>query len=485
MRIMDSTTAGNVSVLRLEGRRMPHDEEAEIAVLGSILLDPKTALDIARTRLGKVGAKADAGGKRNAFYNPSHQIIFDAIVQAADGNQERPDAITLADQMERNGQLELIGGRAYLAQVANSVPSAANIEQYAEIVRQNAVLRALIGAGIDLVDSCFGPVEDAQVLADRIEQEVMELGTGDSEGALVTVRELTKPALQYINELMQGNPGARGLSSGFKGVDKLITGLRPGDMFVLAARPSIGKTALALNMAASLAMDGENPVPVGFFSLEMPAKLLVIRLICSESRVGLSEIRDGAISDAKLKEVIEAGKRLAATQIVIDDTGGLNILELRHRARQMKREFHIQILFIDYLQLMQADAGRNASRENQVALMSGSIKALAKELEIPIVVLAQLNRQAEQQGQRPKLGHLRESGAIEQDADVVAILHRNRDDQLKFSAEENRRGIEAELIIAKNRNGETGIAPLTFLPAYMRFADRSRVADEDVPADAF
>lgn len=482
MRSMDSAPARGISVLRLEGQRMPHDEEAEIAVLGSILLDPKTALDIARMRLSNVGAKADASGKRNAFYNPAHQLIFEAIVQAADANLERPDAITLASLLERNGHLDLVGGRAYLAQLMNSVPTAANIEQYAEIVRQNAMLRALISAGVDLVDRCFEPVEDVQVLADQIEQEVMGLGSGEGKSSLQTVKDLMKPAIQYIDDLMRGNTSARGLSSGFKGIDKLITGLRPAEMLVLAARPSIGKTALALNLAANLAMSADNPVAVGFFSLEMPAKLLVIRLICSEARIGLSDIRDGAIPDGKLKEILDTGKRLGAAQIIIDDTGTLNILELRHRARQMKREYNIQALFIDYLQLLQADAGRNASRENQVALMSGSIKALAKELDIPIVVLAQLNRQAEQQGQRPKLGHLRESGAIEQDADVVALLHRNREEQ--YSTEDSRKGIEAELIIAKNRNGETGLAPLTFLPAYMRFADRSRVADEDVPANA-
>ncbi len=461
---------------------MPHNEEAEIAVLGSILLDPKNALDVARMRLANVGIKVDSSGKRNAFYNPAHQLIFEAIVSAADNDHERPDAITLADQLERNGQLEMVGGRAYLAQVANSVPTAANIEQYAEIVRQNAFLRSLIGAGIDLVDRCFEPVDDAQSLADQIEQEIMGLSSNEGESTIQTIKELWKPAVQYINDLAQGNAGARGLATGFKTVDKLITGLRPAEMIVLAARPSIGKTALALNMASALAMSEDNPVPVGIFSLEMPARLLVIRLICSEARIGLSEIRDGALSDGNWQQVLTAGKRVGKADIVIDDAGGLTILELRHRARQMKREHNIQALFIDYLQLLQADAGRNASRENQVALMSGSIKALAKELDIPIVVLAQLNRQAEQQGQKPKLGHLRESGAIEQDADVVALLHRNREEQ--YSSEDARKGVEAELIIAKNRNGETGIANLTFLPAYMRFADRSRVADEDVPADA-
>ncbi|MBT3286089.1 MAG: replicative DNA helicase [Victivallales bacterium] len=481
MRMMDSPPSQNVSVLRLDGRRMPHNEEAEVAVLGSMMIDPKGAMDVAQSQLAEVGPKVDAAGKRNAFYNPAHQLIFAALLQAADGAQEQPDVVTLADLLERQGELEAAGGRAYLAQVANSVPSAANIEQYAEIVRQNAVLRALISTGIDLVDSCFEPVDDVGVLADQVEQEIMSLNSAKDRSGLLTIRELMSPAIKYINDLWVGKDQARGLSTGLSTVDKLITGLRPAEMFVLAARPSIGKTALALNMAAHIAMC-ERAVPVGFFSLEMPARMLVIRLICSEARIGLTEIRDGALTDGNWRKIGDAGKRIGDSNIVIDDTGGLSILELRHRARQMKREYDIQVLFIDYLQLLTADAGRNSNRENQVAMMSGSIKALAKELNIPIVVLAQLNRQAEQQGQKPKLGNLRESGAIEQDADVVALLHRNREDQ--YSSDNIRKGVEAELIIAKNRNGETGIAPLTFLPAYMRFADRSRVADEDVPTGA-
>ena len=481
MRMMDSPPSQNVSVLRLDGRRMPHNEEAEVAVLGSMMIDPKGAMDVAQSQLAEVGPKVDAAGKRNAFYNPAHQLIFAALLQAADGAQEQPDVVTLADLLERQGELEAAGGRAYLAQVANSVPSAANIEQYAEIVRQNAVLRALISTGIDLVDSCFEPVDDVGVLADQVEQEIMSLNSAKDRSGLLTIRELMSPAIKYINDLWVGKDQARGLSTGMSTVDKLITGLRPAEMFVLAARPSIGKTALALNMAAHIAMC-ERAVPVGFFSLEMPARMLVIRLICSEARIGLTEIRDGALTDGNWRKIGDAGKRIGDSNIVIDDTGGLSILELRHRARQMKREYDIQVLFIDYLQLLTADAGRNSNRENQVAMMSGSIKALAKELNIPIVVLAQLNRQAEQQGQKPKLGNLRESGAIEQDADVVALLHRNREDQ--YSSDNIRKGVEAELIIAKNRNGETGIAPLTFLPAYMRFADRSRVADEDVPTGA-
>ena len=249
-------------------------------------------------------------------------------------------------------------------------------------------------------------------------------------------------------------------------------------MVVVAARPSIGKTALALNMAANIAL-GTPPRPVGIFSLEMPAHQVVLRLLCSDARIGLSEVREGAMTTARWKELMAASQRLRDAMMVIDDTGGIDILELRNKARRMKRDYNIAVLFIDYLQLIQVSgSNRNTNRENEVARISGSIKALAKELDIPIVVLAQLNRQAEQQGQRPRLAHLRESGAIEQDADVVALLHRDRDEQQ--DRDKAQRGVEAELVIAKNRNGETGLAHLIFR-VYTRFENHSRIADEDVP----
>jgi replicative DNA helicase len=441
-----------------------------MAVLGCILLDPATALDVVLLRLP--GAEY--------FHRAEHQVMYLAIRDLVEeGGRGQLDLITLADALARSGRLDEAGGRAYLAQVNNAVATPANVEQYADIVWQNAVLRRLISTCQRTADRCFQPMEDVRIVLDEIEQEILEVTSSHDTTRLRTLHELMMPAVDYLEKLQKGDQGALGLSTGFEDVDRLITGLRPGEMIVIAARPSIGKTALALNMAASIAL-GTPPQAVGMFSLEMPAQQLVLRLLCSDARIGLSEVREGAMTTARWLELMAASQRLRDAKMVVDDSGGIDILELKNKARRMKRDYNIAVLFIDYLQLIQVSGmNRNANRENEVARMSGSIKALAKELEIPIVVLAQLNRQAEQPGQRPRLAHLRESGAIEQDADVVALLHRDRDEQL--DREKAQRGVAAELIIAKNRNGETGLAHLVFRPVYTRFESRSRIADEDVP----
>ena len=465
-----SSSAGPTVPTPLSERHYPHNHEAEMAVLGCVLLDPAVALDTVLMRLP--GA--------DYFHRAEHQVMYLAIRSLVEeGGRGQLDLITLDDALARSGRLEAAGGRAYLAQVSNSVATPANVEQYADIVWQNAVLRRLIGTCQRTADRCFQPTDDVRLLLDEIEQEILEVTASHDTTRLRTLHELMMPAVDYLEKLQKGDQGALGLSTGFDDVDRLITGLRPGEMIVIAARPSIGKTALALNMAASIAL-GTPPHPVGIFSLEMPAQQLVLRLLCSDARIGLSEVREGAMTTARWMELMTASQRLRDARMVIDDSGGIDILELKNKARRMKRDYGIAVLFIDYLQLIQVSGmNRNANRENEVARMSGSIKALAKELEIPIVVLAQLNRQAEQPGQRPRLAHLRESGAIEQDADVVALLHRDREEQL--DREKAARGVAAELIVAKNRNGETGLAQLVFRPVYTRFESRSRIADEDVP----
>ena len=451
-------------------RHYPHNHEAEMAVLGCLLLDPAVAVDTVLLRLPN----------ETAFHRAEHQVIYQAIKgMVAEGGRGQLDLITLADTLARLGRLDGAGGRAYLAQISNSVATAANVEQYADIVRQNAILRRLIDTCQRTADRCFHPVDDVRSLLDEIEREILDVTGAHDTARLRTLSELMMPAVEYLNLLQKGDQEALGLSTGFDDVDRLITGLRPGEVTVVAARPSIGKTALALNVVANVAM-GSTPHPVGLFSLEMPAQQVVLRMLCSDARIGLSEVREGAMTMSRWQELMAASQRLRDANVVIDDTGGIDILELKNKARRMKRDYGIALLVIDYLQLIQVSGmNRNANRENEVARMSGSIKALAKELEIPVLILAQLNRQAEQQGQRPRLAHLRESGAIEQDADVVALLHRDREEQL--DREKAQRGVGAELIIAKNRNGETGVAHLVFRPIYTRFESRSRIADEDVP----
>jgi len=456
------------SLFSLE-RPRPHDTAAEKAVLGAMMID-STAASNALSAL-----RFD-----NAFFSPAHQAIFDAIREL---NSTRSDAaidpVILSAHLSRLGRLDEVGGPTYIAMLADSVPTAANIDHYVEIVKQLAILRRIISSCSEAIMKCYDSNEDVKQLLDVVEQGIFEITQLNETKELQLVAPLVDEGLEYLKKLLEGNHDVMGLKTGYEYVDKAIVGLRPGELFVLAARPSIGKTALALNMACNIALSGQ--AGVGIFSLEMPARQLILRMICSEAKVGMDKFTQQSLNQTELTDVLDAGQRLRNSNMVIDDTGAIDILELRAKARRMRSRHNIGVLFIDYLQLIRTDAGRNASRENEVAKISGSLKALAKELSIPIVVLAQLNRQAEQ-GEKPKLSNLRESGAIEQDADVVALLHRDREKQHNRS--DDNPALDAELIIAKNRNGSTGTQNLLFFPAYTRFENKARVNDSDVSEES-
>ncbi|NLZ63973.1 MAG: replicative DNA helicase [Lentisphaerae bacterium] len=456
-----------VPLLNLD-RPKPHNEEAEKAVLGAMLIDP-TAAAAALANLRFEGA----------FFRPAHQIIFTAMLELYPGKGDAGlDVLVLTDHLQKNGRLEEVGGPSYLTMLADCVPTAANIEYYIDIVKQNAILRRVISSCSEAILKCYDSDEDIKTLLDQVEQKIFEVAQMNESKDVMPIQPLVKDALSYIQKLMQGDDTVMGLKTGFDQLDRLITGLRPGELFVLAARPSIGKTALALNIAANIAL-GPAKVPVGIFSLEMPAQQLVLRLLCSEAKVCLARLINVITPPKSTWSALqEACMRLIKSQILIDDTGAIDILELRAKARRMKSTANIGVIFIDYLQLIHTDAGRNASRENEVSKISGALKALAKELNIPIVVLAQLNRQAEQ-SEKPRLSNLRESGAIEQDADVVTLLHREREKQYQ-QGENSNEGLEAELIVAKNRNGATGVQNLLFFPQHTRFESRSKVDDSDV-----
>jgi len=456
--------------LLLTDRPSPHNDDAERAVLGAMMLDASAAT-----------AALSALRFEKAFYSPTHQTIFDAIKTLnSTKNDAGIDPVVLADYLGRIGRLEEVGGALYLARLAESVPTAANIEHYVEIVKKNAILRRVITSCGAAIMKCYDSDDDIKSLLDQVEQSIFEISTMNETKDLQLIDNLVDDGLQYLMKLIEGDSEVMGLKTGYETLDRAIIGLRPGEMFVLAARPSIGKTALALNMACYIALNSQ--VPVGIFSLEMPAQQLVLRMLCSEARVPMSKFTRKTLTQVEMTEVLDAGERLRKSHIIIDDTGGIDILELKAKARRMRSRHDVGVIFIDYLQLIQTDAGRNASRENEVSKISGSIKALAKELGIPIVILAQLNRQAEQ-GEKPKLSHLRESGAIEQDADVVALLHRDREKQYQQKMDDET-GIDSELIIAKNRNGATGTQELLFFPSYTRFYNKSRVSDQDIDSEA-
>ena len=451
---------------------MPHNLDAEKAVLGCILTDPDTLKDAA-VRLNFDGA----------FYSAAHQSIFTTITFMANptgGDRQPIDLITVSEALRSQDKLQAAGGDSYLAELMNIIPTAANIENYVKIVHEYAVLRRLIRTSSDIIQKCFDSDSQVNLLLDEVQQEVANVANLQSGSDASCISDFMKPAIDYLLQLNEQRGDAVGIPTGFKDLDHMITGLKGGDMIVLAARPSIGKTTIALNIAANVALRADKAV--GIFSLEMNTLSLVLRLLCAEAKINLREFRQGVLSHARWVHITNSAEKLRKAKMYIDDTGQLDVIELRAKARRMKDKHDVQFIVIDYLQLMKGTSNNsNSNREQEVAAMSGGIKALAKELNIHKLILAQLNRQAEQGG-RPKLSHLRESGAIEQDADIVAILHRERELQQEADpAEIARNGIESELIIAKHRNGETGIVELVFFPTYTLFQDKSRISDDDVP----
>ncbi len=455
-------------------REMPRNLDAEAAVLGSILVDPVFALKFVQDRLRDP----------DCFYSTQHQEVFRALCTiSTDKRPENIDLVTVVHELETSGRLGTVGGPSFLTQLMTMVPSAANVEQYVEIVHQNFVLRQLIHTTSGIMDRCYQPQNDIREFLGSIEKDIFSISQQQGAKKACPIGDMMIEAINHLDGLRMNRSDALGIPTGYNDLDRKITGLQPGEMFVLAARPSIGKTALALNIATNIAM-GSEPRSVGFFSLEMSTKMLVLRMLCSRARVSLGDIREGAISNARWQEIMQAGQELRQAPIYIDDTGSIDIIELRARARRMKMEQNIQVLFVDYLQMLNAGPGnKNTTRENAVSMMSGGLKSLAKELAIPVVVLAQLNRQSEQGGQKqkPKLAQLRESGAIEQDADVVALLHREREVESADPNASMGEGLESELIIAKHRNGPTGIVKLTFIPKFARFENSLFIRDDEVP----
>lgn len=466
-----SSINGGVGPLLTGDRPLPHNLDAEKAVLGCVLTDPDT-LKEAALRLHFQGA----------FYSSAHQTIFETILRMANSHEEQQaiDLITVSEALKSKGKLQAVGGDSYLAELMNVIPTTANIENYVKIVHEYAVLRKLIKTSSDIVQKCFDTDSQVNLLIDEVQQEISGVANLQAGNEAASISDFMKPAIDYLLQLNEQKGDAVGIPTGYKDLDHMITGLKPADMIVLAARPSIGKTTIALNIASNVALRSDKAV--GIFSLEMNTLSLVLRLLCSEAKINLREFRQGVLSHARWVHITNAAEKLRKAQIYIDDSGQLDVIELRAKARRMKEKYDVQFIVIDYLQLMKGTSmNSNSNREQEVAAISGGIKALAKELNIPILILAQLNRQAEQGG-RPKLSHLRESGAIEQDADIVMILHREREAQQEADpADIARNGVESELIIAKHRNGETGIIELVFFPAYTLFQDKSRISDDDVP----
>jgi replicative DNA helicase len=439
-------------------RTPPHSIEAEQSVLGGLLLD-NSAWD----RIGDVVSEAD-------FYRADHRLIFQHIAQLVERNRPA-DALTVAESLERGGKLAEAGGQAYIGMLALNTPSAANIRRYAEIVRERSILRTLAAVGTSIADSAYTPSsKDAQVLIDEAEALVFQIAEagaktrqGFSEIAPLLAETVSRIDMLYSRE---NKTDVIGLPTGFVDLDRMTSGLHPGEMVVIAGRPSMGKTALAMNIAENAALDSKKPVAV--FSMEMSGPQLAMRMIGSVGRLDQHQLRTGTFKAEDWPRLVEAVGKLNDSQIHIDDTAGLNVLEVRSRARRLHRQCGgLALIVVDYLQLMSgtASGGRDENRATEIAEISRSLKGIAKELKLPVIALSQLNRSVDsRQDKRPMMSDLRESGAIEQDADVILFIYRDE----VYNPDSPRKGI-AEIIVAKQRNGPVGKVDLTFLGRHTRF----------------
>ena len=440
----------------MEALTPPHSVEAEQSVLGALLID-----GLAWDQVADVVRAED-------FYRPDHRLIFDAFAQLVASG--RPlDVITVSEQLERRGRLVDAGGLAYLGTLARDTPTAANARSYALIVHERALLRRLLEAGRQIASSVFSDEGlAARELVDRAEAlvfDIAEQGARGRDGA-VRVATLLPPLIDKIDE-WHSNPGKlRGLATGFTDFDRMTGGLRPGDLVVVAGRPSMGKTTLAVNMAEFAAVSPDVRASVAIFSMEMPSEQLVTRMLSSIGHVPLNSIRTGHISDDDWVRITAATSQLSDAKLFIDESPGLTPTELRARARRIKREHGLGLVVVDYLQLMQVP-GSKENRATEIAEISRGLKALAKELQVPVIALSQLNRGVEQrQEKKPVMSDLRESGAIEQDSDMILLIYR---DEI-YDKNTTKKGV-AEIDLAKHRNGETGTFLLTFQGQYTRFVN--------------
>ncbi len=430
----------------------PHSVEAEQAVLGALMLD-NAAWDSVADLLSA-----------EDFYRPDHRLVFEAISEVARRSQPC-DAVTLSDHLDRMGRLEEAGGLAYLGTLARDTASAANVRAYAQLVRERSVLRQLISVGNSIAASAFNTEgRETRELVDDAERRVFEIaerGARGTKGA-VPISALLGPVIDRIDELHQ-NPGKlTGIGSGFATLDGLTNGLQPGDLIIVAGRPSMGKTTLAINMAES-AVVGESKSAL-IFSMEMSAEQLTMRMLSSIGRIDQTHLRTGRLADDDWNRLDSAMRQLQSTRLFIDETPALTPTELQARARRLKREKGLDLIVVDYLQLMQVP-GTKENRATEISEISRSLKALAKELKVPVIALSQLNRGVEQrQDKKPVMSDLRESGALEQDADVILLIYREE----VYDANTPKKGI-ADIIIAKQRNGPIGEVKLTFLGKYTKF----------------
>ncbi len=447
----------------LKDRVPPHNLEAEQALIGSMFLSreaTESALSLVRPE---------------DFYRPAHNRIYAAIEHLYNANVPI-DHLSVADRLESMGVLDQVGGKTYLLDVTGIVPTAANAQRYAEIVQRTAMLRALIGAATKIVSMGYEAPDDLQQVVEESEKLIFDVTNKRISSNFRPINELLGASFKQLEELFENQEHITGVPTGFEDLDRLLAGLHKGDLIILAARPAVGKTALALNMAVNAAKAGTT---VAVFSLEMAAEQLIQRILCSEARINSQDVRTGYVKDPDWGKIHRTMGQLAELDFFVDDTPSISILEIKAKARRLMRDRPKGLIIVDYLQLMQPQGRRSENRQTEIAEISRGLKILAKELSVPVVALSQLSRAVEQRaGKRPQLSDLRESGAIEQDADVVMFIDRNTDprgaEDDDGNAEDRRpqRGT-ADVIVAKHRNGPVGTVPLVFMERFTKFLNYS------------
>ncbi len=455
----------NLSSKDMIDKLPPQNIEAEQSVLGAIILDNE-ALPKALEMLGS-----------EDFYKDTHRRLYNAMMGLFEKN-EPIDIITLTDYLRRSDELDSVGGISYLSNLANAVPTSANIRYHAKIVREKALLRALIKTATQITTEVYEDSRDADEMVDYAEKMVFDIADKRTKTSFASLKDVIKDTFKMIEHLYDKKEAITGVPSGFKDIDELTAGFQPSDLIIIGGRPGMGKTAFALNIAQHVAIDLKEPVAI--FSLEMSKEQLAMRMLCAESMVNASHVRKGFIGKQDWPKLTNAAGRLADALIFIDDSSAITVLEVRAKARRLKMEHGgLSLVVVDYLQLMRS-RGNFERREQEISEISRSLKALAKELRVPVIALSQLNRAVEQRGEKkPTLADLRESGAIEQDADVIMFIYR---DEIYNKNNPSNKG-KAEVNIAKQRNGPTGTVNLTYLADSTRFVDFANVSyesEEDV-----
>ena len=443
-------------------QQIPHDSEAEKAVLGAVFLDPEAIIDASDVL------------QPDDFYEHANRIVFQAMLNISD-REEVIDPVTLQDELKKNNQVDDIGGIAYVTELSMATPTAAHVTYYAKIVKRKAILRNLISTSQRIIQNAIEGSDDVTDILDDAESQIMGVSQDNASGGFKSIHDVLNTAMEEINSIPDDGNMVTGLPSGFSELDKMTTGFHDDELIILAARPGVGKTAFALNVAQFVGLKTDKTVAM--FSLEMGAEQLVQRMLASEGLIDSQHLRTGQLTDEEWRKLVVAAGSLDNTSIYIDDTPGIKMSEIRAKARRLAKEKgNLGLIVIDYLQLIEGP--RSESRQQEVSAISRQLKKLAKELHIPVIALSQLSRSVEQrQDKRPVLSDIRESGSIEQDADIVAFLYRDdyyrdeRDEDNEGEVEAEEDNGEVEVIIEKNRSGTRGTVKLMFSKPYNRFSN--------------